>query len=229
MQNVYIERTLKIVIADDHPIVREGLKAFFQRQSFQQFSILGEFGNGQELSKSGLLSDCDLLILDLNLEKVNGLDVIETIKARRNAPRILVFSRYKEPRLIKSAFRKGADAYVLKDAHVSDLMEGIRQVLRNERYLGQGVVINESGNGVPVSTINGNGTFEDRFVRKYNLTKRELEILHLITQALSNKEIAKRLFISYQTVSVHRKNIMRKMGVSNTAGLIKTAYENSLV
>ncbi len=71
--------------------------------------------------------------------------------------------------------------------------------------------------------------YEDRFTKKYNLTKRELEILKLITLALSNKEIAKELFISDQTVSVHRKNIMRKLGVSNTAGLLKIAYDNSLI
>ena len=71
--------------------------------------------------------------------------------------------------------------------------------------------------------------FDDKFVKKYNLTKREIEILRLITLALSNKEIAKKLFISDQTVSVHRKNIMRKLQVSNTAALIKMAYDNSLV
>jgi len=109
-------------------------------------------------------------------------------------------------------------------------MEAIRVILTGKTFFGKGVRLND-----PFEMVNGkrekreNDPYEDRFIKKYNLTKREIEILRLITLALSNKEIAKELFISDQTVSVHRKNIMRKLGVSNTAGLIKVAYDNSLI
>ena len=113
---------------------------------------------------------------------------------------------------------------------MDELWKAIGEVMEGRTFLGKGVRLNTTLEEIK-RKIEDQSRFpsEDKFIKKYNLTKRELEILKLITHALSNKEIGKVLYISDQTVSVHRKNIMRKLGVSNTAGLIKLAYDNSLV
>jgi len=144
---------------------------------------------------------------------------------------VLVLTVYDDPKFVKSAFKNGAHGYILKNKGIDELFVALHQVLdEHESYIGEGVQVSENGATRAVAGKQQTDFhLEDRFIKKYNLTKRELEILRLITHAMSNKQIAQELFISDQTVSVHRKNIMRKLGVSNAAGLIKAAYDFSLV
>jgi len=143
---------------------------------------------------------------------------------------------YDDSKLVKSAFKNGIDGYILKTSAADDLIKAISTVLTGETFFGEGVYVHRpnipsaSSDRFSAGTApSKNKTYEDRFNKKHNLTKRELEILRLISKAKNNKEIAKTLFISDQTVSVHRRNLMRKLNVSSTAGLIKIAYDNSLV
>jgi len=143
---------------------------------------------------------------------------------------ILALTMYDEAKLVKSAFKAGVDGYILKNSDPYELLRAIEEVLKGKTYIGIGVqLVGARANGTTFMADKEKGKFEDKFIQKYNLTKREIEILKLISQAFSNKEIASELFISDQTVSVHRKNIMRKLNVSNIAGLIKIAYDNSIV
>ncbi len=222
MQNV------KTILADEQCIFLEGLKTVLSQHPSIRFELLDTARNGRRLEQLLGQHQTDLLILDLNLPEVDGLQVLKSLHLQRRQPYVLVLSRYDSPKVIKSAFRAGVHGYVLKDKGVKELYKGIREVLNGQTYIGEGVDLN----GYAREVTNGYqypNAFEERFVGQYHLTKREMQILRLIAEALSNKEIAQRLFISDQTVSVHRKNIMRKLGVSNTAGLIKTAYENCLV
>ena len=223
-------QTVKTVIADDHHLFIAGLRTILQTSDHFEFEILEVAHTGEELMEKLKRMAPELLILDLNMPERDGLDVLTAIRSHNKSLKILALTMYDDSKIVKSAFKSGVDGYVLKSAGKDELLEAINEIMLGNTYLGEGVRLNEV-----MATANGKtirpkqSPFEDRFIKKYNLTKREIEILRLITQALSNKEIAKELFISDQTVSVHRKNIMRKLGVSNTAGLIKIAYDNSLI
>jgi len=221
---------VRTVIADDHHLFITGLSAILKDFPNYEFDIVGLAHEGDEVMEKLKLYSPDFLILDLNMPGMDGLEVLKGIRKNNRELKILTLTMYDEPKIVKAAFKSGADGYILKSEGKDGLVSGITEVLQGKTHLGEGVKHNEeivASNGVTLSR--SVSPYEDRFVKKYNLTKREIEILRLITQALSNKEIAKELYISDQTVSVHRKNIMRKLGVSNTAGLIKLAYDNSLV
>jgi len=221
---------VKIVIADDHQLFVAGLKSLITDTEDMTFKIVGIANDGDEAVNLLRKTQPDVLILDLNMPQRDGLDILGSVREQFPKLRILALTMYDDSKIVKTAFKAGVDGYSLKTSGKDELMEAIRVILTGKTFFGKGVRLND-----PFEMVNGkrekreNDPYEDRFIKKYNLTKREIEILRLITLALSNKEIAKELFISDQTVSVHRKNIMRKLGVSNTAGLIKVAYDNSLI
>ncbi len=219
---------VNVVIADDHQLFIAGLKGMLVDVNGYEMNLLDVANTGEELISILKQNVPDLLILDLNMPERDGLDVLGTIRDQYKSLKILALTMYDESKIVKSAFKSGVDGYVLKSTGKEELLRAIAEVLEGKTYLGKGVSLNSVMEGASRKSDNA-FHFEDRFIKKYNLTKREIEILRLISLALSNKEIAKELFISDQTVSVHRKNIMRKLGVSNTAGLIKIAYDHSLI
>jgi len=226
-------QTVRTIIADDHQLFTEGIKNILSRSDRFKFEIIGEAPDGKSLLPVLKSNYADLLLLDLNMPESDGLDVLGEIRDDYSDLKILALTMYDEVKLVKTAFKAGVDGYVLKNTGPLELLDAIEIVLQGKTFVGTGVDLignHFDPNGNTVNKVNGTREkFEDKFIQKYNLTKRELEILKLITSALSNKEIAKELYISDQTVSVHRKNIMRKLGVSNIAGLIKIAYDNSLI
>jgi DNA-binding NarL/FixJ family response regulator len=219
---------VNVVIADDHQLFIAGLRSILNDVDGFDINLMEIANTGEELITILKSQIPDLLILDLNMPERDGLDVLSSIGRKYDDMRILALTMYDESKIVKTAFKAGVDGYVLKSSGKAELVRAITEVLEGHTFMGEGVSLNgvsrrggrKSDNAVQ---------FQDRFIKKYNLTKREIEILRLISSALSNKEIAKELYISDQTVSVHRKNIMRKLGVSNTAGLIKLAYDNSLI
>jgi len=221
---------LKLVLTDDHHIFIEGLKVVLGRSEKIKFNIIAEAFTGNSLLKMIGGLQPDLLLLDLSLPDMDGIEVLSHLKSAGVDFRILVLSMYDEPKVIRAAFKAGADGYVLKNSPATELYHAIEKVMEGDTYLSVGLSLtNQSGMN---SRFMQNGklapSYDDRIVKKFNLTKRELEVLKLVGQALTNKEIAGELYISDQTVSVHRKNIMRKMGATSSAGLIKIAYENNL-
>lgn len=221
---------IKTFLADDQCVFVEGLKSVLSAAQSLRFDIVGVTSSGDDLLRLLRREPADLLILDLNLSGRDGIEVLKCIRDEKKTIHTLVFSRYDDPRIIKSAFHAGVDGYILKDKPIGELFAAVREVLDGHPFVGEGVILQDvSLRRARPRIANASFVVEDNFVRKYHLTKRELEILRLIAEALSNKEIARELFISDQTVSVHRKNIMRKLGVSNTAALIRTAFQNSLV
>ncbi len=221
---------IKTILADGHPIFIEGLKSVLGTSDKYFFDVLYTLCEGEELIRSIKRRQADLLILELNLSEVDGLEILATIQRERVSLRVLVLTTYDDPKIVKSALKYGAKGYILKDGNLNELFFAIDEVLHGHVYIGNGITLAESGRSTAVAGKQQTDfAVEDRFIKKYNLTKRELEILRLISGAMSNKEIAKELYISDQTVGVHRKNIMRKLGVSNTAGLIKVAYDYSLI
>lgn len=186
---------------------------------------MGEAHDGDVLWQLLQMTAADLLILDLNMPERNGLEILEIAGKLPHVPQILVLSMYDDVKIVRAAFRAGADGYILKRATILELYRAIEEVMAGEHFEGTGITMLEPD--IPAHFEEDE--FRDTFVQRYQLTKREVEILKFIAQAKSNKEIAKTLYISDQTVSVHRKNIMRKMSVNNTAALIKLVYDNQLV
>ncbi len=220
---------IKTILADDHRIFIEGLKAVLSASEKFRFDIVGVAHDGETLINLLRRRQAHLLLLDLNLAGKDGLEALAALQKERTHVKVLVISMYDDPKIVKAALKSGAHGYILKDKGIEELFLAINTLLVGQRFLGEGVSVSDN-NGYHPAPAKQHADFhlEDRFMKKYHLTKRELEILRLIIRALSNKEIAKELYISDQTVSVHRKNIMRKLGVSNTAGLIKAAYDFSL-
>jgi DNA-binding NarL/FixJ family response regulator len=223
-------QTSKVVLADDHPVFLEGLKSILETHSPPAFRIVGMTNSGTELLHLANIHQPEWIILELSLCEKDGLEVLPALAKRNRNTHLVVLSRYRDPKMVRAAFKSGAEGYLLKDRGPGEILEALRYVQEGQHYLGTGVQVSGKSRSKELHRLSSIGLrFEDRFSKKYRLTKREMEILRLISQALSNKEIAQELYISDQTVSVHRKNIMRKLGVSNTAGLMKAAFEHALV
>ncbi len=222
-------QNLDIFIVEDHQVFFEGLKIILNLQEEWDFNIVGHAASGKDTLEMIRFQNADLMFLDLNIPGGDGLQILPKIKRLQPHIRVIALTMFEEPKIVKSAFKAGVDGYILKGNSIEEIYDGVEAVLKGETYMGKGVVLNALPGEERYNTEERRKKFQPKFLQKYNLTARELEVLQLITQALSNKQIAKALYISDQTVSVHRKNIMRKLGVSNTAALLKIAFENQLV
>ncbi len=223
--------TIKTVIVDPQSMFVQGLQCSLKNQNEFDVEVLATLKDGriirQELSK---FPEVNLLIIELNLKGEDGLELIPLVRKYFQDLKILICTSYDDYRYVKEALINGADGYILKSNTMEDMFQGIKEVLENKRYIAPGLHITPPNKKkVDKSAVEPKSRFEDRFIIKRKLTKREHEVLSLIAQAKNNKEIAEQLYISDQTVCVHRKNIMRKLGVRNTVNLIKMALEHQLV
>ena len=212
-----------IVIADDHALYADALSLSLRNHVDPTFDILAIASNGAELVKLLESHSPDCILLDLNMPVMNGMEALPHVKKAVPDCKVIVVTMYDQPKFIKQVFKSHGDGYFLKTNPLNELVDAVEHVMEGETYLSRGLKI------FPKElTANGDEMFDDDFQLIQRLTRRELEILQLISGAKSNKEIADELFISDQTVMVHRKNIMRKLSVSSTAGLIKFALDHDL-
>ncbi|MBL7795960.1 MAG: response regulator transcription factor [Saprospiraceae bacterium] len=219
-------KSLNVLIADGHPIFVEGLRNVLSVPNGRfLFQLKGVVQSPSAIADMLSRSPIDVLLMDMNLSDNDGLSQLPYLKKANPNLRILLFTYSDDARLVKAAFRAGCDGLLLKSTSRDELIRAVEEVVAGKTYLGKGVSLTESIPGMGADTA----LPESRFARKYGLTRREIEVMRYIGQVLNNKDIAAKLFISDQTVSVHRKNIMRKLRVNNTASLIKIAFENNLV
>lgn len=219
--------SLKVVLADAHKLFLEGFKEILINQGEHRLEILGTVSSTVDLMSILRNMSPDLLMMELNLSDDNGFSVLPTIKKEFPELKVCIVSGYTDHKFVKEAFTKGADGYYSKYNDQDEIEDCITDVMGGRRFLATGLHITPQKN----SPANGmyKNRLEDKFLLQRKLTKREYEVLELITRAMNNKEIAEKLYISDQTVGVHRKNIMRKLGVRNTVNLIKFAIDNQLV
>lgn len=216
-----MEDKKRIVIVEDRTLVREGLRLLVT--SDEHYHIVGEAEDGHAAIKVAGEVQPDLILMDLSMPRMNGMDAIREIKKLCPATRILVLTVHDSEEFIVASLEAGADGYILKDASKAELMMAIKNVLEGKRFLSPGI----------------SDKIIDGYLAKHPqpklrpvsqlLTHREREILKLIAEGYRNREIGKLLCISVNTVEKHRENIMHKLGVHNTSGLTAFAIENGLV
>jgi two-component system, NarL family, response regulator NreC len=216
-----VKKAFRIVIAEDHTILREGLKALLSSQP--DLKIVGEAGDGLEAIRCVRDLGPDMVLLDLSMPRMTGLDAIKEIKRINPDVKIIVLTVHSSEEYILATLQAGADGYVLKEAHSAELQTAIRHVLEGRRYLSpsiSGTVIDGLLQGKKASAIRSSWE---------TLTQREREILKLIAEGHKNKDIADLLCISVKTVEKHRANLMEKLGLHNVAALTALAAEKGLI
>jgi DNA-binding NarL/FixJ family response regulator len=216
-----MKKNFNIVLAEDHTILREGLKSLLSSQP--DLKIVGEAGDGLEAIRCVRNHNPDMILLDLSMPRMTGLDAIKEIKRVNADTKIIVLTVHSTEEYILSTLQAGADGYVLKDAHSTELLTAIRHVLDGHRYLSpsiSGTIIDGLLQGKKASAIRS--AWE-------SLTQREREILKLIAEGHKNKDIADLLCISLKTVEKHRANLMEKLDLHNVAALTALAAEKGLI
>ena len=216
-----MEKKSRIVIAEDYTILREGLKSLLSSNA--TFEIIGEAEDGREALRCVEQLKPDLILMDLSMPRMNGLEAIREIKRRFSKTAILVLTVHKTEEYILATLKAGADGYVLKDATQSELMMAVRNVLSGKHYISPGI-----SEKVIEGYLDGRKTLKTRTSWE-TLTQREREILKLIAEGYKNKEIADFLCISPKTVEKHRANLMEKLSLHNVQALTSFAIDKGLV
>lgn len=199
----------RIVLADDHVLFRQGLGQIIK--SADEFEVVGEAGDGVELLSLLDRVAAQMVIVDISMPKLSGIEAIAELKARHPGVKVLVLSMHKE--YLYRAISAGADGYLLKEDADQDLFHAIGELRRGQRYV----------------TLRLAGGLGKRSTASERLSRREKDVLSLIAQGKPNKAIAESLFISIRTVESHRASIMAKVGVSNTAELVRFAIQEGFL
>jgi DNA-binding NarL/FixJ family response regulator len=210
-----------VVIAEDHTILRDGLKALLSSQ--QDFKVVAEAQDGREAIRCVQNFAPDVILMDLSMPRMNGLDAIKEIKKTNPGTKVIALTVHKTEEYVLATLQAGADGYVLKDASHAELVMAIKNVLGGNRYLSPGV-----SEKVIDGYLKGRGALKSQSAWD-TLTQREREILKLIAEGYKNKDIADYLCISLKTVEKHRTNLMNKLDLHNVAALTALAIDKGLI
>lgn len=215
-----VTKKIKIVLADDHRIVREGLHALLESEP--DFNVIGETGDGLQALNLIKNLDPDVVVLDLMMPGLNGLEVARQVTKQAHHPKIIILSMYDDEGFVLEALSNGVVAYVLKDAGSADLVQAIREVSEGHRYLSPPL----SDRAIEVYEQMTKARTTDKYE---TLTTREREVLHLSAEGHTNSEIADRLGISVRTAETHRSRLMNKLGIHNQADLTRYALRRGII
>jgi len=212
---------LKIYLVDDHKLFREGLKLLLSTQDFVHH--IYEASNGREFVENLSFVDCDVVLMDIEMPEMNGIEA--TCEALRLKPelKIIVLSMYGDEQYYYKMIDAGAKGFLLKNSGIERVVSAIRKVAEGENYFSEELLVNILNNIREANHKNEPGLLENE------ISDRELEILYHVCKGESNQEIADELFISKRTVDKHRANLLSKTGCRNTAALIIYAIKNKLI
>ena len=216
-----MERQKRIFIAEDHAILRDGLRAMLT--SLPGYEIIGEAEDGGEAIRGVVSGRPDLVILDLSMPKMNGMEALKEIKKLAPDTKVLVLSIHSSDEYVLPVLKAGADGYMLKYDTQAELMSAIKSILDGKQYLSPGV-----SRQVIEGYLEGGSSLKSKSTWE-TLTKREREILKLIAEGYKNREIAEYLCISEKTVVKHRANLMGKLDLHNVSALTAYAVSKGLV
>ncbi len=206
---------VKIIIADDHTLFINGLQLLLKNESWVE--VIDIANDGKELLSLLSHTKPDLILLDINMPVLNGLDTARFIKQDHSSVKLIILSTYNEEHLVDKAKQIGVNGYLLKNSSKDELLQTIRLVMNNQ-------------SSFPYLEPKEENLFDkqDNFLRQFNLTRRETEIILLIKNNFTNQQIADKLFLSIYTIETHRKNIMQKLGLNNPAALMKFIIERNI-
>ena len=210
---------IRLLIADDHPMLVEGIKVHLR--DAPNVTVVGEASNGIDVIAFVENQPVDIILMDISMPVMDGIETTAYIVKHFPAIKVIMFSMHTEHLFISKSLKAGAAGYVLKNTDKHELLCTIDKVAAGDIYFSNEVALVMMAQYMVQSSKQRNSA--KSFIQ--DLTKREIEILNLIAQGLTSSEIAQRLFISADTVDTHRKNLNRKIGVKNTAGLVKFALQ----
>ena len=211
---------IRVLLADDHKIFRDGVRSILEKE--KDIEVVGEAANGSEVFELIEHLEVDVLVLDIDIGKPNGIEITALISKSYPETKILILSMMGLHDFVIQALEKGAIGFLLKNTGKDEVLTAIRSVSKGDSYFSREVsaILIEQLHKPPSSR--GKNT-------DIPISPREIEVLKLIAQEFSNSEIAEKLFISIRTVDTHRRNLLEKLGAKNTAGLVKFAIQKGLV
>lgn len=218
--------SIRIVLADDHVLVRDGIKALLEDE--KDILVIDEASNGDEALEVIKNNTPDLLIVDIRMPKKNGIEVVKIVKETYKDLKALVLSMHDSEEYVVQAIEAGADGYLLKGASKEEFLKALYTIASGGKYFSgdvSSIIMNNFVNGNRNATTTNEQTVKDPF----SLTKREKQILNLIIKLKNNKEIAEKLEISVRTTQVHRFNLMKKLEVKNIKELSDKAFKYNLI
>jgi two-component system, NarL family, response regulator NreC len=210
--------TIKVLLAEDHTIVREGLAAMIEKQN--DMIVIGQAQNGLEATKLAQTLKPHVVVMDVSMPMLNGVEAAKKIKASDSAIKILALSAHDKREYVIDMIRAGVSGYLLKDCISTDLIQAIRRLMQNESFLSPriaAIIINEQNDQNP-----------DKFQPPAVLKEKELKVLKLLANGLSAKDIAEKNNINIKTVEAQRRRIMTKLNIDNFADLVKYAIRTDL-
>jgi two-component system response regulator NreC len=213
-------KSSSIILADDHQVVRQGLRALLEAED--HFRVVGETGDG--LQVAGLVERLrpNLLVIDLMMPGLNGLEITRQVKKRSPETQVIVLSMHRDQSYVIEALKNGAAGYVMKDSSVEELFKAMREAAAGRRYLSPPL----SNSAILAYMQRTRASAIDKF---HSLTDREREVFQLAAEGHTNAQIGKRLFISPRTVEIHRARMMRKLGLRTQTKLIFYALKRGIV
>lgn len=217
------QKKIKLILADDHKLVRDGLKRMLSQQD--EIDLVGEAENGHEVLKILEEQEADIVLSDLNMPKMDGLELTEVVVKKYPKSKVIILTMLDEPHYIKKLMSSGADGYLFKNSGVEEVVEAIKKVHNDETFMSDEVTDKLAQYVIKRKSANPE---KSKFGLKVELSGRELEVLELIIKEYSNQEIAEKLYISVRTVDAHKRNLIEKTGSRNLAGLVMYAIAHEL-
>jgi two-component system response regulator NreC len=213
--------SIRVLLVDDHTLVRQGIHALLQRHS--DIDVVGEASDGREAIEKADVLEPDVIVMDVSMPSVGGIEATRQIIRQKPAAKVLVLSRHEDVSYVRSLLQAGASGYVSKKAVADELAVAIQTVYAGKVYLHSSVAKALTEDYVQLLRREQN---DDPYER---LTEREREILHLLAEGCSNRQMADQLYLAPKTIMNHKKNIMVKLGINSTIRLMKYAIDKGLV
>jgi len=223
MSTETIKEMLKVILAEDHNIVRNGIRMLLENEP--DFEVIGEATNGREVLD--LLErniEAELILADINMPVMDGMSMLKAIRTNYPDVKVIFLSMLDNEKYVSQAFKEGASGYVFKNVSSDELIFSLKQVNSGSRYLCTELALNLLDRSLQESPV-----FTTAPESKIEFSQREVEVLQLIAEGLTNTEIAEKIFISKRTVEGHRQSILEKTGSKNTATLIRFAVLNGFI
>ncbi|MDH5414321.1 MAG: response regulator transcription factor [Flavobacteriaceae bacterium] len=213
--------SIKVFIADDHPVVRDGIKYIIDKKC-KDIKIIGEASNGNEVLEFAKKNLVDIYILDISMPILNGIETTNSLIKMDDKNRIIILSIHDSRTFVEKALKSGARGYILKESATEEIIHAVHEVYMGRFFLSPAI------SKFVVDGFLDKMQDHNRYKKAFDLTKKEREILQLIGEGLTDKEISRKFNLSLHTVHVHRKNIMRKLDIHKQAGLIRYAIKEGI-